>query len=100
VQVFDLRLCIHVRIEVGLGGQSIVHGVPVQTHEDDWRLERRHAGEHQIKKNEWEWIERRQQEPQHVYADPDGQHTDECDDERPAPGESRYVVRKLVTEAC
>ena len=97
MQLPDLQLRLKVDLIVDLGLGAVLFVLASLAHHDDRRLHRRHAGQHQVQKDEWIGIERAKQQSARVQGDPDQQDPEEPQDERPGSTEGRHPVGHALT---
>ena len=98
MQVANLELGFEIYLVIILRPQSITRFRPVLAHHDDGRLQRRQAGENEVKENEREGIERAGGEYDPVDDDPDDKDTAERQDESPTPAELRDFIRQMFAK--
>ena len=99
VQVSNLELGFEIYLVIILRPQSITRFRPVLAHHDDGRLQRRQAGENEVKENEREGIERARGEYDPVDDDPDDKDTAERQDESPTPAELGDFIRQMLAKS-
>jgi len=98
VQMPNLELGFEIDLVIILRPQSITRFRPVLAHHDDGRLQRRQAGENEVKENEREGIERAGGEYDPVDDDPDDKDTAKRQDESPTPAELRDFIRQMFAK--